>query len=111
MLTNNEADILRHTARTGRYVTGDAEVIALGKRGLLHDHGPQALARGDHYFTLTEQGRAALREWQATQPKAKPPTKRQRRYRTWRTLQEIYPKLTFRAFLTEPAYQHDRTFC
>ena len=39
-----DADVLAHTSHTGRYVTDEAEVIALASRGLLHDYGPQRLA-------------------------------------------------------------------
>lgn len=48
-LSAKEASVLAHTLSNGRYVTGDADVIEMGKAGLLHDYGPQNLAGGMHY--------------------------------------------------------------
>lgn len=79
MITANEYDILRHTHNTGRYVTDEDKVIAMGERGLLCDHGPQALAGGMHYFTLTSAGREAMSEYLASLPQPPKLTKRQER--------------------------------
>lgn len=78
-----EIDVLMHTSRTGRYVTDETDVIAMGNAGLLKDYGPQKLADGMHYFTLTEAGRQKLADWRATQPKPKPPTRSQGRYQEY----------------------------
>lgn len=60
-LTGNQVDILRHTSRTGRYVSDEEPDLAdLAARGLLRDHGAQPLAGGMHYYTPTPAGRAAL---------------------------------------------------
>lgn len=60
-LSSNQADILSHTSRTGRYVSDEEpDLTALVQRGLLHDHGAQSLAGGMHYYTSTPEGRAAL---------------------------------------------------
>lgn len=67
-LTTFEAEVLAHTSNTGRYVTDDARVIEMADRGLLKDYGPQNLAGGMHYFTMTSAGRKALSDWRATQP-------------------------------------------
>jgi hypothetical protein len=45
---------------------------------LLNDYGPQQLAEGDPYLTLSEKGRLALKEWRDAQP-APPKVKRRRR--------------------------------
>jgi DNA-binding PadR family transcriptional regulator len=84
--TKEEAEVLLHTSRTGRFVTGDAEVAAMAKKGWLHDHGAQALAGGDHYYTTTMKGREVLNAWKAAQPPPPPEpklTKSQRRYREY----------------------------
>ncbi len=99
-LTSQEADVLLHTSRTGRYVTGEAEVIAMAARGLLRDYGPQALAGGDHYFEMTPKGREALKEWKAAQP-APPKPKRSKRspaFAAWRAMSE-HTSISFRDFL------------
>lgn len=80
-LTAREADVLAHTASNGRYVTDEAAVIEMGKAGLLQDHGPQNLAAGMHYLTMTHLGRMMLMQWRDAQPKPKPLTKAQLRYR------------------------------
>lgn len=71
MLTNLEADIMLHTSNTGRYVSREPLALDLARRGILFDHGPQALACGDHYFVTTPAGRNALSEWKSAQPKAR----------------------------------------
>ena len=75
MITSFEADVLSHTLRTGRYVTDETKVIQMGDAGLLQDFGPQALADGMHYFTVTKAGRDSLAEWKDSLPKPPPPTK------------------------------------
>lgn len=100
MLTNEEADVLAHTSRTGRYVTGEESVIDMGRRGLLYDHGPQRLVNGDHYFVMTSKGAEALREWREAQPKEaapKPLTRSQRRYRDCCRVSECFD--SFRQWL------------
>lgn len=67
-LTDWEADVLRHTSDTGRYVTDEKKVIELGERGLLNDYGPQRLADGMHYFTLALKGQEALQAWRDAKP-------------------------------------------
>lgn len=68
-LNTFECDVLAHTSRTGRYVTGEPAVIEMANRGILHDHGPQSLAGGDHYLVMTQMGRQALMAHNATLPK------------------------------------------
>jgi len=85
-----EIDILRHTQRTGRYVTGESFVIEMGARGLLKDHSPQCLADGMHYFTLTEAGRKILADHQATSPKPPVLTRSQLRYREWLDISDCF---------------------
>ncbi len=104
-ITDQEATILAHTSRTGRYVTDEPIVIAMAERGLLKDHGPQRLADGMHYFTGTTAGNTAMRDWQESQPKPAPPpklTKRKQkakaRYRRWLDYGEGFR--SFRDFLT-----------
>ncbi len=60
--TSLERDILLHTSRNGRYVTdADPTMDALVARGWLQSFGPQALAGGMTYYTMTSAGRQALR--------------------------------------------------
>jgi len=103
MITDAEALVLVHTAYTGRYVTDEAHVIALGKAGLLLDHGLQPLAPGMHYFTMTGKGRTALEEWRAAQPKPKPGKRRRRSpaFAAWRTHCDVFSRLPFERFLRE----------
>ncbi len=105
MITNEEQAILRHTSDTGRYLTGgscrDFVVCqALAAEGLLHDHGPQRLADGDHYYTTTMRGREALNEWQRAQPK--PVAKKDRTSRAfaaWRRYRDAtYDRMGFSEF-------------
>jgi len=74
-LSCNQADILQHTSRTGRYCSDEEpDLIALASRGLLHDHGAQAIAGGMHYYTPTPAGRAALNAHRLTgQTKSRQP--------------------------------------
>lgn len=69
MITEIEAEILSHTSRTGRYVTDEDSVIKMAEQGLLKDYGPQPLAGGMHYFTLTGKGSKELELWREAQPK------------------------------------------
>lgn len=56
-------EILKHTYRTGRYVTDpDADINLLTTFGYLQDHGAQSLAGGMHYYTITTLGKNALRQ-------------------------------------------------
>lgn len=69
MITERIYDILRHASDNGRYVTDEQFVIDLAAQGLMKDYGPQKLADGMHYLTVTSKGREALNEYQAAQPK------------------------------------------
>lgn len=109
MITNREADVLLHTSKNGRYVTDEADVIAMGERGLLFDHGAQRLADGMHYLVPTAAGREALSEWKAAQP---PPLKPKRAprspaFQAWSDYKEAYGRLTFSEFWKDiwPAYR------
>jgi hypothetical protein len=62
LITDWEAGVLAHASQNGRYVTGNAEVIALAGRGLLKDYGAQRLADGMNYLTLTGKGSEAPAE-------------------------------------------------
>lgn len=111
MITDKQADVLHHTMTNGRYVTGETDVIALARAGLLHDHGAQQLAGGMHYLTLTNRGRDALREWFAVQP---PPPKPKRRRRSevfdsWMTYCEVSARISFAEFLRE-VWPHRRSY-
>ncbi len=103
MITNHEADVLLHIASNGRYVTNEADVIAMGKRGLLFDHGPQVLAGGAHYLVTTPAGRSALSEWKIAQPK--PPKLKRRRpseaFEAWRTFCDVFNRIPFSQFWKE----------
>lgn len=60
-LTIEQLEILKHTARNGRYVCDvGPNMVTLVARGLLCDFGPQSLAGGMHYYTLTGAGRQAI---------------------------------------------------
>lgn len=83
MITKKQADVLSHTRRTGRYVTVEEEVVEMVKAGLLRNHGVIPWTNGYSHFTLTETGRKALEDYEATLPKPKPLTRSQRRYREW----------------------------
>lgn len=101
MITNEQADVLAHTALNGRYVTGEPAVIAMAEAGLLRDHGAQRLAGGMHYLVVTEKGRDALRDWRAMQP---PPPKRRRSSEAfvgWRAYCEAFERVPFGYFWKE----------
>jgi hypothetical protein len=62
-LTGEPLEILKHTNRTGRYVTDpDADIHLLVTFGYLQDHGAQSIAGGMHYYTITTLGKNALRK-------------------------------------------------
>lgn len=72
MITAHEADILRHASNNdGRYVTDDAVVLDLARRGLFENRGQPAIYAGMSALMITRAGREALNEWQAAQPKPK----------------------------------------
>lgn len=98
-LTREEAEILAHTSNTGRYVGEGHTLMALAKRGLLHDHGPQQLAGGLHYLTMRSAGREALSEWRAAQPKPPRAKRRSRQFRAWQSYREANGRLSFPDFL------------
>jgi len=50
--------------------------VALTAMGYMQDHGPQSMMRGDHVFTVTDEGRAVV-----LQHRPKPLTASQQRYR------------------------------
>lgn len=99
MITEFEADVLSHTIRNGRYVTDEAKVIKMGVDGLLEDFGPQKLADGMHYFTVTLDGRLALAEWRESQPKPPKPPKLTRSQNRYRAFLNSDNGLTFAEFL------------
>lgn len=74
-LKGEALEILKHTARTGRYVCDpDADTHLLVTFGYLRDHGAQSLAGGMHYYTPTPEGRAALNAHRLTgQTKSRQP--------------------------------------
>lgn len=100
MITNHEADILAHASSKGRYVTADADVLDMAASGLLNDYGPQPLADGDHYLTLSEKGRSALAEWRAAQTK---PKKRRvsGAFESWEPYQDAFGHIPFSRFWKE----------
>lgn len=98
-LTNEEADILAHTSTTGRYVGEGHTLIALAQRGLLHDHGPQKIAGGAHYLTMSAAGREALSEWRAAQPKPPKAKRRSRQFQSWQSYCDANGRLSFPDFL------------
>lgn len=110
MISTKEADVLLHASRTGCYVTAEASVLEMAAAGLLFDHGPQALAAGDHYLVMTTKGRAALNEWKAAQP---PPPKPKRRrqspaFECWRNYVDACEHVPFPIFLREIYPERER---
>ncbi len=104
MITRHELDVLEHTSRTGRYVTDEASVLDMAKRGLLLDYGEQRLADGMHYFTLSQKGRALLNEHDKNlcrfpQPKPKRPASEQ--FAAWRNYCDACQHTSFSVFLKE----------
>lgn len=110
MITQFEADVLLHASSNGRYVTGEAAVLAIADAGLLFDHGPQRLAAGDHYLVTTAKGREALNEWKAAQPKPPKPKRRcSEQFQAWRDyLGATYDHMSFPDFLKHVwPYRHE----
>lgn len=107
MISDYEAEILRHTSSNGRFVTDEKRVIELAERGLLYDHGPQRLAGGMHYLVMTGKGRTALNEWHSFMKAygPKPPKVKVRRkskqFRAWEDYCEANGRLGFSEFLKE----------
>lgn len=101
MITDKEADILRHTSDNGRYVTNEEFVIEMGKRGLLFDHGPQRLAGGMHYLVTTMKGREELNEWQRSQPKPKKKRRRSEVFDSWQNYMDACGRIPFSEFWKE----------
>ncbi|HEY1107480.1 MAG TPA: hypothetical protein VGE76_02570, partial [Opitutaceae bacterium] len=61
-LPTEALEILKHTNRTGRYVTDPTDdTRLLVSFGYLRDHDAQRLAGGMHYYTITTLGKNALR--------------------------------------------------
>lgn len=98
MITKFEYEVLAHCSDNGRYVTDEPTVIAMGERGLLRDHGPQALAGGAHYLVTTPSGRAALSEYRTAMPKLKP-KRRSEQFESWRTYRDVVKRISFSDFL------------
>lgn len=87
-LTPKQFDILQHTSNTGRYVGLDGDLTFLSNEGLLLDYGPQVLAGGDHYYTLTAKGRYAINCYAANLPKPEKASKRRRKSRQFQAWQD-----------------------
>ena len=102
-LSAREADVLAHTSLNGRYVTDETDVIALAARGLLRDHGPQPIADGMHYLTMTAAGRDALNDYHLAQPKPAPVKKRRRSraFECWMRHREANYDRGFQRFLKD----------
>ena len=80
----------------------EAAAIALGESGYLHDYGPQRLAGGAHYLTLTTKGREAVNEYRKSlpqPPKPEPPSRSQLRYQEFLSARDAYG-CTFREFFS-----------
>lgn len=102
MITDYEADILRHTRNNGRFVTDDRRVIEMSERGMLLDFGPWSVAGGMHFLKITKKGRAALNEWESAQPKPKVKKRRvSRQFRAWRDYESANGRLGFSKFLKQ----------
>lgn len=99
-----EYDVLAHASSNGRYVTGDRRVIELAERGWLRDYGPQALAAGAHYLTVTPKGREIINTYRATLPK---PTMKRRRttevFAEWRRFTDAGYRMPFGEFVKSRA--------
>lgn len=100
MISNHQADILRHASNNGRYVCDELpDLKELAETGLFYDHGAQGLAGGMHYYTVTAKGRAALNEWQAAQPRPKGKKRRiSPEFADWRCYVEACGRISFREF-------------
>ena len=81
-------------AYRNHYVTGPGcdsfdDCAALAAQGLMKDHGPQGeMTGGMHCFTVTEAGRAAVKEHSPAPPKL---TRSQRMYREYLAADCGYP--------------------
>jgi len=97
-ITAADQSILRHASDNGRYVSDmTAALRALCDRRLLGDYGPQRIAGGMHYMTVTSKGREALNKWQAEQPK--PKAKRVgRAFGAWERYKDAFGKIPFLEF-------------
>ena len=98
-LSTREADVLAHTYKYGRFVTTDRFVLMMAKAGLLRDHGPQQLAGGAHYLSLTAKGRDAFSAWRNAQPKPAKVKRRSKMFDSWQSYQEAYGLISFPDFL------------
>lgn len=101
MISNAVADILSHTSNTGRYVGEGHALMEIARAGLLHDHGPQQLAGGAHYLTMTVKGREALAQWRAAQPKPRKVRRRSEQFEGWRAYCESFKRISFPEFLRD----------
>ena len=108
LVSDFEALVLVHTSNTGRYVTDEAKVIEMAQRGLLRDYGPQKLADGMHYLTMTGAGRDALIAWRARQPKPPKVKGPSREFRAWRAYVDACGNIRFSQVHREvwPEYEH-----
>lgn len=98
-ITQDQADILDHTSRNGRFVTSDPKVMAMATDGLLFDYGAQELAAGDHFFTLTAKGRQSLSDWRDAQPKpVKSKRKKTQIFADWQNYCEAFNRMPFSEF-------------
>lgn len=108
MITNHQADVLRHTSINGRFVTDDPRVIEMASQGLLFDFGSQRLAGGMHYLTTTRKGTEALIEWHAAQPNPKIiKHRRSKSFESWQHFCDAFGKIPFSRFWKEiwPTYK------
>lgn len=59
-LTGEQLEILKHTAKNGRYCGGGKDTESLAEAGLLHYLGTPAWCP-DPFYAITEKGKAAIR--------------------------------------------------
>ena len=81
------ADERRNHFMTGPGCTDFDDCVQLTSLGLMHDHGPQQLASGNHCFTVTDAGRAVVME---NRPAPKQLTRSQERYRQYRECSDCF---------------------
>lgn len=102
MITPFELSVLEHTSRTGRYVTGEAGVFEMAKRGLLNDHGGTGFwPAGTRGFTMSHAGREALREHCANLcrfPMPKPKRPASEAFIRWRAYCDGCQRISFSTF-------------
>lgn len=103
LITPWEYSVLSHTSVNGRYVTDEQRVLDLATAGYLNDYGPQRLADGMHYLTLTGRGRTALNDYKASLPPPPKPTRRPRKpeFDSWRSYCEACDSIPFSEFLKQ----------